>query len=80
MLNGALLYMLETWVVLAGLDVLSSVVLRMLWAEAGDACFLGHLPALALHGNALGSTAYAVDPASCLPLDLRPLHHWYDEK
>lgn len=80
MLNDALLYMLETWVALAGLYVLSSVVLRVLWAEAGDTCFLGHIPALALHGDALGSTAYAVDSASCFPPNLRPLRHLYDEK
>lgn len=80
MLNDALLYILETWVALAGLHVLFSVVLRMLWTEAGDVCFLGHVLALALHGNALGSAAYALDPGLCFPPNLRPLHHLYDEK
>lgn len=63
-LNDALLYMIETWAALAGLYVLSSVVLLMLWVEAGDTGFLGH-------GNTLGSTAYAVNPASCFPPNLR---------
>lgn len=78
MLNDALLYVLETWVALAGLYVPSSVALRMPWAGAGDTCFPGHTPALAPHGDALGSTACAEDPASSLPPNLRPLQHLYD--
>lgn len=71
---------LETWVAPAGLRVLSSVLLGTPWAQPGDICVWGRFPALAPHGNALGSKTNIVDPASCSPPNLRPLHRLNDEK